>query len=43
MRWQGDVLTLSSIIRNQSGEMNIIPADAESEIYYTNELDVFTN
>ncbi len=29
------ILTPPVIIRNQSGEINIIPADAESEIYYT--------
>ncbi len=29
------ILTPPTIIRNQSGEINIIPADAESEIYYT--------
>jgi alpha-L-fucosidase len=29
------ILTSPAIIRNQSGEINIIPADAESEIYYT--------
>jgi alpha-L-fucosidase len=28
-------LTSPSIIRNQSGEINIIPADAESIVYYT--------
>jgi alpha-L-fucosidase len=29
------ILTAPAIIRNQAGEVNIIPADAESEIYYT--------
>lgn len=29
------ILTQPSIIRNQAGEISIIPADAESEIYYT--------
>jgi len=29
------ILTSPSIIRNQSGEINIIPADAESIVYYT--------
>jgi len=29
------ILTPPSIIRNQAGEIRIIPADAESEIYYT--------
>ncbi|MDD2304475.1 MAG: alpha-L-fucosidase [Prolixibacteraceae bacterium] len=29
------ILTAPTIIRNQSGEIHIIPADAESEIYYT--------
>ncbi|MBN2172860.1 MAG: discoidin domain-containing protein, partial [Bacteroidales bacterium] len=29
------ILTPPIIIRNQSGEIHIIPADAESEIYYT--------
>jgi len=29
------ILTPPRIIRNQSGEINIVPADAESEIYYT--------
>jgi len=29
------ILTFPSIIRNQSGEINIIPADAESVVYYT--------
>jgi alpha-L-fucosidase len=29
------ILTTPSIIRNQSGEITIIPADAESVIYYT--------
>ncbi|MFH1194097.1 MAG: alpha-L-fucosidase [bacterium] len=29
------ILTSPSIIRNQVGEISIIPADAESEIYYT--------
>ena len=29
------ILTPPSIIRNQNGEINIIPADKESELYYT--------
>ena len=29
------LLTAPSIIRNQNGEINIIPADKESELYYT--------
>jgi len=29
------ILTQPTIIRNQAGEVSIIPADAESEIYYT--------
>ena len=29
------ILTPPQIIRNQAGEINIIPADAESQIYYT--------
>ncbi|HSO87053.1 MAG TPA: discoidin domain-containing protein, partial [Draconibacterium sp.] len=29
------ILTQPTIIRNQAGEISIIPADAESEIYYT--------
>ena len=29
------ILTAPTIIRNQTGEVTIIPADAESEIYYT--------
>lgn len=29
------ILTSPTIIRNQTGEINIIPADIESEIYYT--------
>lgn len=29
------ILTAPVVIRNQSGEINIIPADKESEIYYT--------
>jgi alpha-L-fucosidase len=29
------ILTPPTIIRNQSGEINIIPADKESEVYYT--------
>ncbi len=29
------ILTPPTVIRNQAGEINIIPADAESEIYYT--------
>jgi alpha-L-fucosidase len=29
------ILTSPAIIRNQAGEISIIPADAESEIYYT--------
>ena len=29
------ILTAPTIIRNQSGEIHIIPSDAESEIYYT--------
>lgn len=29
------ILTPPKIIRNQSGEINIVPADAESEIYFT--------
>jgi alpha-L-fucosidase len=29
------ILTSPTIIRNQAGEISIIPADAESEIYYT--------
>ncbi|MEP7377417.1 MAG: alpha-L-fucosidase [Chitinophagaceae bacterium] len=29
------ILTPPSIIRNQAGEINIIPADKESELYYT--------
>jgi alpha-L-fucosidase len=37
------ILTAPTIIRNQAGEVNIIPADAESEIYYTLDGSEATN
>jgi alpha-L-fucosidase len=36
------ILTQPTIIRNQAGEVSIIPADAESEIYYTLDGSVAT-
>ena len=37
------ILTQPTIIRNQAGEVSIIPADAESEIYYTLDGSEATN
>lgn len=37
------ILTSPKIVRNQSGEIDIIPADAESEIYYTLDGSTPTN